>query len=400
MSDRSLSPIQPETVLLVVGHGSRDDIANAEFEAVVARLRAVRTERVTHAYVEIAQPSLQEGLRAAASTARRVIVLPLFLFAAGHVKNDLPLALAEARRDFPGVEFVAAAPLGVHPALVELAFARLSTVARGAAPSTAVVVVGRGASDPDANGEFCKLVRLLGEGRDFAWVLAAFAGITRPRFEETIELAVRSRPERILVAPYLLFRGRLIDRLEQQVAALAIRYPWISFALAPPLGGEERVLQVMQERVQQAAQGGGVLPCDTCHYRVPIGGGASQVGGLRALLWSLRHSFTHTQAVPHVHAHVALRKHVLVCGNVDCAERGSIPLISALRRLVQQAGTDREIRITRTSCMGRCGEGPTLAVYPDGVWYRGVQEEDAVDLVHEHLLHDRLVARLVDSIMQ
>ena len=50
--------------------------------------------------------------------------------------------------------------------------------------------------------------------------------------------------------------------------------------------------------------------------------------------------------------------------------------------------------------MGRCGEGPTVAVYPDGVWYRGVREEDAKDLVEEHLLGDRLVARLVDDIMQ
>ena len=46
------------------------------------------------------------------------------------------------------------------------------------------------------------------------------------------------------------------------------------------------------------------------------------------------------------------------------------------------------------------GEGPTVVVYPDGIWYRGVRQSDAHDLVHEHLLGDRLVARLVDNIMQ
>jgi (2Fe-2S) ferredoxin len=50
--------------------------------------------------------------------------------------------------------------------------------------------------------------------------------------------------------------------------------------------------------------------------------------------------------------------------------------------------------------MGRCGEGPTVAVYPDGIWYRGVKETDAKELVEEHLLGDRLVSRLVDNIMQ
>jgi (2Fe-2S) ferredoxin len=50
--------------------------------------------------------------------------------------------------------------------------------------------------------------------------------------------------------------------------------------------------------------------------------------------------------------------------------------------------------------MGRCGEGPTVAVYPDGVWYRGVNAADANELVDQHLVRDRLVARLIDGIMQ
>jgi (2Fe-2S) ferredoxin len=50
--------------------------------------------------------------------------------------------------------------------------------------------------------------------------------------------------------------------------------------------------------------------------------------------------------------------------------------------------------------MGRCGEGATVAVYPDGIWYRAVRESDADELVREHLLGDRLVSRLVDNIMQ
>jgi len=101
-----------------------------------------------------------------------------------------------------------------------------------------------------------------------------------------------------------------------------------------------------------------------------------------------------------VHAHRPLAKHVLVCCNADCADRGSVALLGSLRRMVKEVGRERDIRITRTSCMGRCGEGPTVAVYPDGVWYRGVSQGDAGELVREHLLGDRLVARLVDNIMQ
>ena len=49
--------------------------------------------------------------------------------------------------------------------------------------------------------------------------------------------------------------------------------------------------------------------------------------------------------------------------------------------------------------MGRCGEGPTVAVYPDGIWYRDVQPDDAKELIEEHLTGDRIVSRLVDNIM-
>jgi (2Fe-2S) ferredoxin len=101
-----------------------------------------------------------------------------------------------------------------------------------------------------------------------------------------------------------------------------------------------------------------------------------------------------------VHLHKPLKKHVLVCGNADCADRGSGAVIDLLRRTVKNAGRTRDIKITRTSCMGRCGEGPAVAVYPDGVWYRGVQPSDAGEIVREHLLEDRLVARLVDDVLQ
>jgi sirohydrochlorin cobaltochelatase len=391
------------TGVLIVGHGSRDLGSNAEFEELVSRFRARRPDlRVSLGYVELARPTLSEALAALAAEADEVLAVPLFLFAAGHVKNDIPLALEAARREFPGVRFSAARALGVHPTLIDVAADRmLAVVDSGVEPSrTAVVLVGRGASDPDANGDFFKVARLLGEGRGMAWVAPAFIGITRPLFEEAVEVVAGTRPAAIVVVPYFLFAGRLIDKLAGQVTAFAERYPWIKIRLAGHLGPDERLLTLMDERIAEARNGMAPLPCDTCQYRAPVSGVVGQVGGLRAMLWSLRHSFTHTQAMPHEHAHAPLIKHVLICGNIDCADGGSIGVLAAVRRLVKEAGRDRDIKVTRTSCMGRCGEGPTVAVYPDGIWYRNVRENDAEELVREHLLADRLVSRLVDNIMQ
>jgi sirohydrochlorin ferrochelatase/(2Fe-2S) ferredoxin len=397
--------------VLVVGHGSRDAAANVEFEGFVRRLAQRRPDLlITHAYVELAGPSLAEGLNALAARVDEVVAAPLFLFAAGHVKNDLPLALAAARREHPGVRFWAAPALGVHPTLVQLTIERAGQALNaGGDPARAVLlVVGRGSSDPDANGDFCKLVRLAGEARPdaqphvrpYVRVEPAFIGVTRPLIDDALEAVARVRPESIVVVPYFLFAGRLLDRLARQVAAFGDRYPWIKTAVAPHLGADDRLLDLVEERVAQARAGAARLPCDTCQYRVPIAGVLERVGGLRALLWSVRHAETHAQAMPHEHAHLPLTKHVLVCGNADCADRGSVALLASLRRLVKDAGRQRDIQVTRTGCMGRCGEGPTVAVYPDGIWYRNVQDGDAADLVQQHLLGGRLVARLVDNIMQ
>lgn len=392
-----------KTGLLIVGHGSRALPANRELEALVAEFRQLSPElHVAHACVELAEPALSAALLDIGRRARRVVVLPLFLFGAGHVKNDLPLALEAARAELPHVQYLAAEALGVHAQLVALVRERALAAlpAASAAEKTAVLVVGRGSSDPDANADFCKLVRLFAEGSSYSTVVPAFIGITGPRVEPSLEALARARPEAILIVPYLLFAGRLEESLRELAARFGARHPWIVVRVAATLGGGARLHAAMQERLEQALNGSRPLPCDTCQYRVPIAQVTQNVGGLRALLWSLRHAFTHTQAKPHAHAHAAIKKHVLICGNADCAERGSVALLSTLRRLVKRAGRARDIRITRTHCMGRCGEGPALVVYPDGIWYRGMTAGDAEELLSGHLLGDRLLEHRVDNIMQ
>ena len=91
------------------------------------------------------------------------------------------------------------------------------------------------------------------------------------------------------------------------------------------------------------------------------------------------------------------RKHVFVCtyGPYCCFDGDTEGLLKRLKQRVAEAGLRDEVRINRAGCLNQCGHGPNVVVYPDDVWYCGVQIEDADELFEEHLLNDRSVQRLL-----
>ena len=96
----------PDCILLV-GHGSREESGNEEIREFVAQWRARQPcWNIDVCFIEFAPPSLHDGLIAAAQGARRVLVLPLILNAAGHVKMEIPEAIEHARAHCPGTEFL------------------------------------------------------------------------------------------------------------------------------------------------------------------------------------------------------------------------------------------------------------------------------------------------------
>jgi len=242
-----------------VGHGSRAKAANAAFEVFADAYRMRHPEeRVALGYLQLAKPTLEGVLRDLAAQVDEIVLLPVFLFAAGHVKNDLPLSVARVQRDFPRVRMRIARALGVHDQLVALLGDRLEQTA-GSYPrvhgEALVAVVGRGSSDPDANSQLAQLTRLFAERFDLPRVELCFEAVARPSVAESLELLVRARPRRIVLLPYLLFEGVLVRRLREHAARLHLDYPWIECLVAEPLGLDARLFEVFDERAHDALHG-------------------------------------------------------------------------------------------------------------------------------------------------
>lgn len=265
-----------ETILLV-GHGSRDVRGNEEIEAFAAQSRQRQPRRrIDVCFIEFADVLLDEGLDRAARHGARVIVVPLVLNAAGHVKMEIPAHIAAARRRHPAIEFVYMKHLGAVEPLLQVLKRNLAGVMKTLdAPdprTTGVIVLGRGSSDKVANGEVAKLARWLLEETEHDLIDIAFTGITHPRLETVVQRQAKLGMTQIAILPYYLFTGTLIDRIGRQTEALRGQYPRIRFGLAHYFGFDEEVFALVEQRVR-AAQGAetdheaGMMECDGCKYR-------------------------------------------------------------------------------------------------------------------------------------
>jgi sirohydrochlorin cobaltochelatase len=388
---------------LVVGHGSRRERSNEQVRELAAGLEEQLCVPVDVAFLELAEPTIQETIAGLAPSVSEITLVPLSLFAASHVKNDIPLAVQRARSRHPSLTLHTGAHLGIHPALIDLLDDRVAAVEAALniereTDDVVVVLCARGSSDPDANADVHKLARLLYEGREFSRVEAAFIGVTEPLLDETLHTVTKLRPDGIVVLPYMLGDGVLTQRLRETTASFDEEYPYIDAAAGDPLGTDSRLLDVLADRWQEARTDSVEMSCDTCKYKVELDGYEESEGGARAMLRALIHRESHANRdvddEPHTHA--APEKHVAVCTNRTCAADGAPAVIERLRQATRDSD-DCDARITRSSCLGRCGDGPMVAVYPDGVWYGGVSEEDAERIVSSHLDRDRIVSDLVDQ---
>src|SRR5205085_2560788 len=157
-------------------------------------------------YLEFARPTIQEGLAALqARGARRILAIPGMLFAATHVKNDLPWEANSFIADHPGIDVRLGRDLGIDPKLLQAAADRIAAAAAGSGvplAETLLVVVGRGTNDPDANSNVAKLARMLWEGVGLGWAEAAFSGVAHPRVDAALTRAAGLGFRRIIVFPY------------------------------------------------------------------------------------------------------------------------------------------------------------------------------------------------------
>ena len=234
--------------------------------------------------MEFATPVIRTGLDALrAKGIRKVLAVPGMLFAAGHAKNDIPSVLNAYQTQNPELEISYARELGIDLKLIRAAGERVEDALQKAGDGvsredTLLVVVGRGASDPDANSNVAKVTRMLWEGLGLGWAETAYSGVTFPLVEPGLEHATRLGYKRIVVFPYFLFTGILVQRIYHYTDIVAAKHPEIEFIKASYLNDHPLVLDAFAERVEEIRNGENNMNCQLCKYREQFLGFENEVG--------------------------------------------------------------------------------------------------------------------------
>lgn len=261
--------------LLIVGHGSRSAAGVDEYWQLAAAVRALAPGvDVGCGFIELAGPDLDTAVdELVGRGATSVVAVPLVLLGAGHMKNDGPAALHRGRHRHPAVGFSYARHLGIDPLVLSVAEERIRVaVDQDRKSASAVVMVSRGSSDPDANADLYKVARLMADSRGLALVEPAFVSLAHPGVDEALERCRRLGAARVVVVPYFLFTGILVDRIGHQAAAWAEAHPSVEVVCGAHLGPDPRVARLVLQRYAEAREGDVRMNCDLCVYRVALPG--------------------------------------------------------------------------------------------------------------------------------
>ncbi len=267
--------------LLIVGHGSRDPRGAREFHDLVGLVRRRNPSlTIEGGFIELSRPPISECVdRLAEGGAQSVAAVPLMLLAAGHAKDDIPATLVREKMGHPGMSFNYGRALGIRPELLELMDERISAVvSEEEKEETAVLIVGRGSSDPDANSDLSKIARLFYEGRPYPVVESAYVSMTPPDVTNGLDRCLKLGAKHVVVFSYFLFTGVLEERIRGQSRAFAEANPGVEVRYAGYFGPDTRLADLVVERYTEAVRGDIRMNCDVCVHRVALPGFEEKVG--------------------------------------------------------------------------------------------------------------------------
>lgn len=288
--DRDDSTSRADVGFLLVGHGTRNQAGQKQFETVFQDFQSyLQPSACELAFLELATPDIPAAVRKLTQRGvRRIVTVPVLLFSAGHAQQDIPLAVQDAAQAAGASVITQTPPLETDPAILQLSARRFreavcvlsNSVAdrnqqatkppngndpadRLAGDSTdlplpcrdtchgqfcsklVLTMVGRGSRSGPATERMRRFTALRCELTPVAFSLTAFIHAQTPNVEAALDEMQLSNHEIKVVQPHLLFEGELVEQLRVQVAARQARDPSKRWIVTHVLGADHELAKTL-----------------------------------------------------------------------------------------------------------------------------------------------------------
>jgi len=102
------------------------------------------------------------------------------------------------------------------------------------------------------------------------------------------------------------------------------------------------------------------------------------------------------------------QKHVFICENErdpsdirgSCSQKGSVKFREMMKQEIELRGLKGKIRVNKAGCLGTCKQGISMVIYPQGIWYGKLNENDLSEIIEKTLLKDVIIERLLMPFMK
>ncbi|ARD47722.1 sirohydrochlorin chelatase [Sporosarcina sp. P37] len=239
--------------ILYICHGSRVKKGQQAALAFIEKTMETAAAPIQEAcFLELAEPSIAEGIaRCIERGATEIVAIPFLLLRAGHAIADIPAELHEVMTHYPEVPIYYGDPIGVDERMVDVLIERLYETADVIPDGAAILLIGRGSSDPATKEDFTAIKRSFQEKTGLQNVSVGYLAACGPFFAEELERLLKQQPKNLYILPYLLFTGILMKSIERTLKTIETS---TAIHLCPALGYHPAIHTILNERASEAAE--------------------------------------------------------------------------------------------------------------------------------------------------
>ncbi|WP_018923116.1 sirohydrochlorin chelatase [Salsuginibacillus kocurii] len=243
--------------VLYIGHGTRVKEGNEQVKSLAEKVKdQVPVPVQETAFLELAAPTIPEGVkRCVAQGVTELYVVPVLLFSARHLHDDIPAELSRAQHVHPELTIQLGDALGIRESLLQIVSDHLTEAGiLQDSGASRLVLVGRGSSEEAVVSQVKEITEILKNRHQFNNAATCFLAAANPPFQETMHQSARQEEETVYVVPYLLFTGLLMQEIHQVVQNVQHKHLHKTFKVCPHLGAKEALEEVIVEHTKAIVQ--------------------------------------------------------------------------------------------------------------------------------------------------